>query len=186
VIAPIAVPYSRGRRDQGMGGGPAAMIEKTELEAGVAVVEVPDTVVPEIARTFELNRRLAREVERAAARAELPLVFSGNCNCCWGATAGVSGSAPPAVLWLDAHADFDLPEDNLSGFLDVMALSTPANEYAAPGGFTLEEVLSIVAATAGRFDLASASITAYNPEVDSGQVMAAAAERIARALAASG
>jgi arginase len=28
-----------------------------------------------------------------------------------------------AGLWLDAHADFDTPEDNLTGFTDVMGLA---------------------------------------------------------------
>jgi arginase len=84
--------------------------------------------VPEIARTFELNRRVAGSVRSARAEGAFPIVLSGNCNCCWGATAGSGGGEAPAVLWLDAHADFDVPDDNLSGFLDVMALSTLTGE----------------------------------------------------------
>jgi arginase len=116
-----------------MGRGPTALLEEHGLaerlsgdgyEVSVDTVEIPDSLVPEIARTFELNRRLAGSVRDARAEGAFPIVLSGNCNCAWGATAGSSGEETPAVLWLDAHADFDVPDDNLSGFLDVMALST--------------------------------------------------------------
>jgi arginase len=41
---------------------------------------------------------------------------------CLGTVAGL-GPLDLGVVWFDAHADFDTPEDNLSGFFDVMALS---------------------------------------------------------------
>ena len=116
-----------------MGRGPTVLLDQHGLaerlssdgfDVAVDTVEIPDGLVPEIARTFELNRRLAVSVRNARAEGAFPLVLSGNCNCSWGATAGSFGDDAPAVLWLDAHADFDVPDDNLSGFLDVMALST--------------------------------------------------------------
>jgi arginase len=132
-VALISLPYSSARRDQGMGRGPTALLGEhgladrlsaEGLDVTVDIVEIPDALIPEIARTFELNRRLAVSVRNARTEGAFPIVLSGNCNCCWGATAGSSGDEAPAVLWLDAHADFDVPDDNLSGFLDVMALST--------------------------------------------------------------
>jgi arginase len=129
----ISVPYSSARRDQGMGRGPTVLLEQRDLaerlsddgfDVSVDTVEIPDGLVPEVARTFELNRRLAASVRNARAEGAFPIVLSGNCNCSWGATAGSSDDGTPAVLWLDAHADFDTPDDNVSGFLDVMALST--------------------------------------------------------------
>jgi arginase len=77
--------------------------------------------MPEIARTFELNRRLAASVRDARAEGTFPIVLSRNCDCAWGATAGSSTDGPPAVA--RRACDFDVPDDNLSGFLDVMALS---------------------------------------------------------------
>jgi arginase len=50
-------------------------------------------------------------------------VLGGNCVSCLGTTAGVRDERELGVVWLDAHADFDTPEDNLSGFTDVMGLS---------------------------------------------------------------
>jgi arginase len=116
-----------------MGRGPTVLLEqhalverisKGGLDVSVDTVEIPDSLVPEVTRTFELNRRLATSVRNARAEGAFPIILSGNCNCAWGATAGSFGDEGLAVLWLDAHADFDVPDDNLSGFLDVMALST--------------------------------------------------------------
>jgi arginase len=132
-VALISVPYSSAQRDYGMGRGPTVLLEQHGMaerlssdgfDVAVDTVEIPDSLVPEIARTFELNRRLATSVRYARAEGAFPIVLSGNCNCSWGATAGSFGDEAPAVLWLDAHADFDLPDDNRSGFLDTMALST--------------------------------------------------------------
>lgn len=53
----------------------------------------------------------------------MAVVVSGNCNSALGTTAALA-SHRLGVLWFDAHADFDVPDDNLSGFFDVMALST--------------------------------------------------------------
>ena len=51
-----------------------------------------------------------------------PLVFAGNCNSGLGTTAG-AGPQGLGVVWFDAHADFDDPEENESGFFDVMGLA---------------------------------------------------------------
>jgi arginase len=47
-------------------------------------------------------------------------VLAGGCNSCLGTAAG---AAADGVVWFDAHADFDDPDENLSGFFDVMALA---------------------------------------------------------------
>ena len=68
-------------------------------------------------------RRLAQRVAAARERGAFPLVLGGNCVSCLGTTAGVGGGKDLGVVWLDAHADFDTPEDNLSGFTDLMGLA---------------------------------------------------------------
>jgi arginase len=52
----------------------------------------------------------------------VPLVLAGACMSALGTVAGI-GADDVGIVWLDAHADFDTPEDNESGFFDVMALS---------------------------------------------------------------
>src|SRR4051794_32452175 len=65
-----------------------------------------DESLPEIARIFELDRRLARHVADARRRGEFPLVLAGNCVSCLGTTAGAQDQGDLGVVWLDAHADF--------------------------------------------------------------------------------
>ena len=56
------------------------------------------------------------------AAGRVPIVLAGNCNSCLGTVAGLPAQRLGAVSF-DAHADFDSPEDNRSGFFDVMGLS---------------------------------------------------------------
>ena len=130
-LAVIAWPYHGGIADVSMGLGGSALAGDASFLAGiaaagwepqVAAVEPVDETLSEIARIFELDRRLARSVAEARGRGAFPLVLGGNCVSCLGTTAGAPARRLGAV-WLDAHADFDTPEDNLSGFTDVMGLA---------------------------------------------------------------
>lgn len=245
-----------------MGAGPDALLAGGVADARVERVGQVDESRPEIARTVQVDRRLAERVAEGVGRGAFPLVVAGECNSCLGTVAGV-GAEGLGVLWLDAHADFDTPDDNLSGFFDVMALSalagrcwpaltatipgfrpvdearvtlvgardlepyqraslaasavrTPAadrvegalaglgverlylhvdldvldpsegvaNEYAAPGGLSVEDVVGIVGLAFARFDVAAAAVTAYDPGADRDGRMAASAARVLAAIAA--
>jgi arginase len=137
----ISHPFHNGLRAVSMGNGPLLLAADEHLRAGIEgagwtiraeEVEPADESRPEIARVIELNRRLAQKVRTAVADGAFPLVLAGNCNSCLGTVAGLApgpGSAPPdtpsdlGVIWLDAHADFDDPDENTSGFFDVMGLA---------------------------------------------------------------
>ncbi|HEX5193453.1 MAG TPA: arginase family protein [Solirubrobacteraceae bacterium] len=127
----IAWPYQDGRADFRMGRGATVLADDDQLRSqlraegrnvSVERVAAVDENRPEVARVIELDRRLARQVRRARARGAFPLVLAGNCNSCLGTVAGV-GPDGLGVVWFDAHADFDTPEDNVSGFFDVMGLA---------------------------------------------------------------
>jgi arginase len=127
----IAFPYHDGVREVGMGLGPLRLVEDPCFvgaleQAGWSVVhdDVPavNSGLPEVARVVELARRLAGHVSRATDAGAFPLVLAGNCNSCLGTAAGIGGHEL-GVVWFDAHADFDTPDDNVSGFFDVMALA---------------------------------------------------------------
>ncbi|HEX3316762.1 MAG TPA: arginase family protein [Solirubrobacteraceae bacterium] len=120
-LQPIALPFHNGAPDAGMAAGVTAVAEALGLRPDV--VPPVDPALPEVRRSIELDLRLAERVRAAAAGGAFPLVLAGNCNSCLGAVGGV-GSQGLGVVWFDAHADFDTPEDNVSGFFDVMALST--------------------------------------------------------------
>jgi arginase len=134
-VAPITIigwPYHLGCADLGMGSGPTALIVDARFRASIEdraadvalerVVAVDETL-PEMARIFELDRRLAGAVAEAVQAGRFPLVLAGNCISCLGTVAGLRGDRRLGVVWLDAHADFDSPDDNVSGFSDVMGLS---------------------------------------------------------------
>ena len=127
----ITWPYHAGLADVSMGLGASALVADEELRAGLAAAgldvraeTIPpvDESQPEVARIFELDRRLARRVAAACARGAFPLVLGGNCCSCLGTTAG-AGADGLGVVWFDAHADFDTTDDNLSGFTDVLGLA---------------------------------------------------------------
>jgi arginase len=125
----ISWPFHNGLRGVSMGAGAERLAADAELRAGVeaagrrvtsAGVEPVDESAPEIARSVELIRRLAVTVGAAVEDGAFPLVLAGNCNSSLGT---VAGSGAEGVVWLDAHADFDDPEENRSGFFDVMGLA---------------------------------------------------------------
>jgi arginase family enzyme len=71
---------------------------------------------------------------RAAGRkpSRVPAGLAGNCDSCLGTTPG-AGTENLGVVWLDAHADFDDPEENESGFFDVMGRAMRISREIAYG-----------------------------------------------------
>jgi len=130
----ICWPFDRGTPDVGMGAGAALLAADAELHARLedagwaptvqrVIAADPDT--GEVARIFDLLRGLATDVRAARARGAFPLVLAGGCISAAATVAGAAGgdAADVGAVWLDAHADLDTPDDNLSGSMDVMALS---------------------------------------------------------------
>jgi arginase len=124
-------PFHNGLRDISMGSGPIRLATDHEFHAGMEAegwtvtseeIEAVDESDPEIARVIELIRRLAGRVADAVSDGAFPLVLAGNCNSALGTTAGI-GAEYLGVVWFDAHADFDDPDENESGFFDVMGLA---------------------------------------------------------------
>jgi arginase len=80
---------------------------------------LPDGAVP--GRMAMLHGAVAGAVTRAAR----PLVLSGDCPAALGVVAGLqSRYRDLAVVWLDAHGDFNTPAITISGYLGGMALAT--------------------------------------------------------------
>jgi len=122
-MSPVQVitwPFQDGIPDIGMGAGPAVLARG--LPGTPRTVPPVPVRRPEIGRIVELDRRLAAAVRDAVEEGAVPLVLAGACMSALGTVAG-AGPEGLGVVWLDAHADLDTPEDNESGFFDVMALS---------------------------------------------------------------
>jgi len=127
----IASPYHDGVAEVDRGRGPTSLLEKLHVSGALSALQHPASVetiaavspaTPEAARVFELNRRLARHVRTATADGAFPFVLAGDCNSCLRTVAGC-GARDLGVVWFDAHADFDSPEDTRSGSLDGMGLA---------------------------------------------------------------
>lgn len=121
----IQVPYDSGYKDYRMGRGPKNILRHLNAEGKfpVSEIEVHDRVPLEVGTSFAVARRIAERVRAAVSGGAFPLVLAGNCLSCVG-TLGRLGVPPPAIVWLDAHGDFNTPETTVSGFLDGMALAT--------------------------------------------------------------
>jgi arginase len=112
-----------------MGAGATALAIDEDLHDALAVagwaptlerVAASDPGAGEVTRIFDLLRAQAAAVSAAVGRGAFPLVLAGGCVSAVGTIAGCGARG---TVWLDAHADLDTPEDNLSGSIDVMALS---------------------------------------------------------------
>lgn len=121
----IQVPYDSGQKEARMGNGPAHLLRHglaSLPEVRVDEVEVEELPF-ELGTTFRVLRSLSEKVTSAVQCNRFPLVLAGGCISCVGMLAGL-GAESSAVVWLDAHGDFNTPETTVSGFLDGMALAT--------------------------------------------------------------
>jgi arginase len=77
-------------------------------------------------------------VADAVARAARPLLLSGDCPAALGAVAGLQRRhSDLAVVWLDAHGDFNTPAITISGYLGGMALAMLTGRAPEPFGDAL-------------------------------------------------
>ncbi|HEX5922475.1 MAG TPA: arginase family protein [Baekduia sp.] len=150
-LAVIAWPFEHGSPDIGMGAGAALLAGDAALHAALSDAGWAPTVqrilsadpgAGEITRIFELLRAQEVAVREAVGRGAFPLVLAGGCIS---ATGTVAGCGAEGAVWLDAHADLDTPQDNVSGSMDVMALSLlcggcwPAQHATIPNAVALRE-----------------------------------------------
>jgi arginase len=89
--------------------------------AGMAeAVAPPLTAGTRAGRMRQIYTALAGPV----ARAGRPLLLSGDCAAALGAVAGLQRRAGDlAVIWLDAHGDFNTPQTTTTGYLGGMPLA---------------------------------------------------------------
>jgi arginase len=125
--------------------GDAALHEGLDAAGWAPTVQrilAADPSVGEVTRIFDLLRAQEAAVRAARGRGAFPLVLAGGCIS---ATGTVAGCDADGAVWLDAHADLDTPDDNMSGSMDVMALSIlcgsawPAQHATIPDAVAIPE-----------------------------------------------
>jgi arginase len=129
----IAVPYDLGRADVGSGLGPGAYLKAGATEAlrarghevDVVTVRREAPFTDELEAVLDVDRGVATAVEEALRGDSLPLIAAGNCNVALGVRAGLQrgGVVDAALVWLDAHGDFNTPDITETGYLDGMPLA---------------------------------------------------------------
>jgi arginase len=131
-ISLIAVPYDLGRADVGSGLGPGAYLKAGAAEAlrarghdvEVVTVRRDAPFTDELQAVLAVDHAVAAVVADAIDRDSLPLVVAGNCNAALGVRSGLQrGGADAALVWLDAHGDFNTPATTETGYLDGMPLA---------------------------------------------------------------
>jgi arginase family enzyme len=79
------------------------------------------------------------QVEDALGEGRTPLLFASDCSICLTTLPSALRERPQAkVLWLDAHADFNLPDTTPSGFLGGMCLAGACGVWDAGLGPTID------------------------------------------------
>jgi arginase len=129
----IAVPYDLGRADVGSGRGPGAYLNAGAAEAlrarghdvEVLTVRREAGFTVELEAVLDVDRAVAAAVAGAVREDSFPLVVAGNCNVALGVRAGLQrgGAGDAALIWLDAHGDFNTPATTETGYLDGMPLA---------------------------------------------------------------
>ena len=144
-IAVIGAPLDLGTNRRGVDMGPSAIRVANigprlaslgyQIEDwGNVAVEQPERApqgpanaryLPQIAETC---RRLARIVEQAMARGQMPLVLGGDHSVAIGTIAGVSRhfrkrKARIGLIWIDAHPDMNTPQTSPSDNVHGMPLA---------------------------------------------------------------
>ena len=116
----IGVPYYLGERNTDRGEidalrqcGIAAELNAPWLDIAPDFAAADDPVVA-------VNRAIAEAI--AAHPDRVPIVFASDCTSCLGMAKGLE-ARQPALLWYDAHGDFNTPETTPSGFLGGMPLA---------------------------------------------------------------
>jgi len=116
----IGVPYWIGRKDEYTGSVEAVRDSALMAELGLPWVEIEPDFESAPDPVTAVNRAIAAVIRAHAGK--VPLIFAGDCTSCIGAVAGLQ-DRNPAVIWYDAHGDFNTPETTPSGFLGGMPLA---------------------------------------------------------------
>ena len=138
----VSVPYRYDTRGEGLGAGPAALLQagirRSLAATGLSVSEPREAVLLEEeiepGRTAinigKLGSRAAALVADGTRAGRAVLILAGDDTIAVGIVAGVrAGSGSRSVVglvWLDAHGDFNTPETSYSGILAGMPVAVIA------------------------------------------------------------
>lgn len=140
-VALVAMPYSGARNVPELSGGPAYLLEgglEARLRERGVTVEPTRTVALSAADEREYgewhrmglaNGHLAEEVAANARAGVLTVGLLANCTSVLGVLGGLQQArGRVALVFIDAHGDFNVPETTLSGMLGGMPVAVAAGK----------------------------------------------------------
>lgn len=108
-----------------MGNGPAH-IARQLAASGISSDSISVQERPfELGTTFRILRAVAEKVNQCVSDNRLPILLAGGCLNTLGSLSAI-GPDSTALIWFDAHGDFNTPETTPSGFIDGMAIAAIA------------------------------------------------------------
>ena len=106
-----------------MGNGPARIAEQLAHYKAVSTETIAVEERPfELGTTFRILRAVSDKVKQSVSDNRLPVLLAGGCLNTLASLSAI-GPDSTALVWFDAHADFNTPETTPSGFIDGMALA---------------------------------------------------------------
>jgi arginase len=122
----LQIPYDSGRKNFRMGNGPAHITRQLGNAKAVPTETITVEECPfELGTTFRILQAVPDKVKHALSLDRLPILLAGGCLNSLGCLSAI-GPDSTALIWFDAHADFNTPETTPSGFIDGMALAAIA------------------------------------------------------------
>lgn len=103
----FTLPYDCGQRGLRMGAGPLRLAELLQRDA--EEIRPASPFPQEVKTSFELYRALAARLKDSD---DFPIILSGHCGASIGAAAGLNADA---ILWFDAHGDYNTPDTTDTG-----------------------------------------------------------------------
>ncbi len=141
-VTVISVPYRYDEYDRGTGSGPAALLSSglvddvtksgiTLSTGGEATLDDADRETGRTAVNIgRLGASTAALIANARSNGSACLVLAGDDTAAIGVVSGLQAAhgagARIAVIWVDAHGDFNTPETSYSGILAGMSLAIVA------------------------------------------------------------
>ncbi|HEX3553722.1 MAG TPA: arginase family protein [Thermoanaerobaculia bacterium] len=128
----IVVPFDVERRDTSAARAPGELLARgfpdrlrgAGFDVRQTLVEPFPLGQAKSLRVTLIGCAIAKDVALARSQGRFPLILSGGCLAAVGVVAGLQQAGiDPAVLWIDAHGDFNNPESSPSGYWDGMALA---------------------------------------------------------------
>jgi arginase len=119
----IGIPMDLGQMRRGVDMGPSEIDDAGNIEVPdrerllqIGQREIVETIRTVCGKTYDAARQAVRE-------GYFPLFLGGDHSIAVGSVGGVTHAEPSALIWIDAHGDFNIPETSPNGNIHGMPVA---------------------------------------------------------------